>query len=338
MLSVSPPRVSMPDPIAKLLLPAVGVALLAGVGTDVFMTVFNPAEYGGPVTRRLNGLIWAMFKGLSRGREVRRRHRVLALGAPVMAVATVFVWIMLLIVGFALIYLPWMHTFLVSPGRLRTPWTEAFYFSASTATTLSIGDLVPSLEPLRILTPIETLMGAALLTAVLQYILSISQHGVATAATAMDIAVHFPGEQPEQIAERLRGGDETAPWGEWCGQVSRCLLTLWQALTRYPILTYFHPVGRSEALPVQLGCLLRLGRAVLQSPEPGPLARHPGFLAMCRSVELYVVAVDRYFVRRAGEEVGREESDRRDLQAAYRRLLDHAGYGEEVVTPSLEPS
>jgi hypothetical protein len=316
--------------VSEILFPALGVAVLAGVGTDVFMTVFNPAEYGGPLTRRQNRLLWAAARRLGRGREGRRRHYVLALAAPVMAVTTVFVWIMLLIVGFGLIYLPWMNTFLVSPGHLRAPWLEAFYFSASTATTLSIGDLVPNVAPLRLLAPFETLTGAALLTAVLQYTISISQYGLAMAATSMDIAVHFAGgEAPESVAERVRRAEEAAGWGEWCDTVSRSLLTLWQALTRYPILNYFHPPGRSEALPVQLESLLRLRWAVLRAPEPGPLARHPGFVAMCRSVEWYLIAVDRHFL--PGEHAaGRDRSERRTVEQAYRRLLEHTGYVGEM--------
>src|SRR5919202_5564996 len=133
-----------------VLLPALGVGLLVVVATDVFMTVFNPAEYGGPLTRRQNRLIWAIARRLTRGRDSPRRHRALAMAAPLMAVITVLMWIMLLILAFALIYLPWMGTFLVSPGRLRTPWVEAFYFSASTASTLSLGDLIPSLEWIRV--------------------------------------------------------------------------------------------------------------------------------------------------------------------------------------------
>ena len=89
--------------MSKLLFPLVGVCMLLVVSVDVFMTVFNPAEYGGPVTLRQNRVIWRAARWTSRYREGRSRHRALSLAAPLMAIATIGLWIMLLIVGFALI-------------------------------------------------------------------------------------------------------------------------------------------------------------------------------------------------------------------------------------------
>ena len=222
--------------MSKLLFPVIGVCMLLVVSVDVFMTVFNPAEYGGPVTLRQNRVIWAAARWMSRHREGRSRHRALSLAAPVMAIATIGLWIMLLIVGFGLIYLPWMSTFIVDPGHLRTPLVEAFYFSASTATTLSIGDLVPDTEALRVLAPLETLTGLGLLTAVLQYILAISERAQAMATTALDIRVHFDqNHTPEAIAREIQQSEDALGWGEWCEEVSHSLLELWEAHTRYPI-------------------------------------------------------------------------------------------------------
>jgi hypothetical protein len=304
-------------------LPAIGLILLAAVAVDAFMTVFNPAQYGGFLTVRQNRLIWTIARRLSG----QRGHPALALAAPLMAVATIVVWIMLLIIGFALIYLPWMRTFLVTPGELRAPLVEAFYFSASTATTLSIGDLVPDLAVLRILAPLETLAGVGLLTAVLQYMLSISQRAQVMAAVALDISVHLgPDQSPDAVADWIRRNDDASAWGAWCEQISGSLLDLWEAHTRYPILLYFHPVNEHEALSAQLGCLLHLRRAVLRGPEPGPLAAHPGFQAMCRSLELYLFAVDRHFVR----DGARPDDDAKDLEGAYQRLIQDTGYTEEL--------
>lgn len=310
--------------MSEVLLPAVGLVLLAVVGVDAFMTVFNPAEYGGFLTVRQNRLIWKIARSVAG----RRGHRALGVAAPLMAVATIVVWIMLLIIGFALIYLPWMRTFLVSPGEMRAPLVEAFYFSASTATTLSIGDLVPNLPMLRILAPLETLAGVGLLTAVLQYMLAISQRAQVMAGVALDIAVHFgPEQSPDVVADRIRRTGDATGWGEWCHQISSSLLNVWEAHTRYPILLYFHPVNEHEALSPQLGCLLHLRRAVLRRPEAGPLAQHPGFQAMCSSLELYLLAMDRHFVRHG---VRSDDEAHKDLEGALNRLIYETGYTEEM--------
>jgi Ion channel len=309
--------------VAEILLPSIGITLLVLVAIDVFMTVFNPAEYGGPITLRQNRLIWAIARTASSRSEGRRRHRALALAAPLMAITTVLLWLMMLIVGFGLIYLPWMRTFLVDPGHLRNPLVEAFYFSASTATTLSIGDLVPDLDAFRVLVPLETLAGVGLLTAVLQYILAISDRAQAMATVALDIRMHFDTEHtPENVTKEIVRSEDTLGWGEWCEEISRSLLGLWEAHTRYPILLYFHPPDECESLSTQLGNLMRLQRSIQRTEEPGPLARHPGFRAMCRSLELYLTAVDRYFL--PGPSEPKDGGDRVD--EAYERLLQQTGY------------
>jgi hypothetical protein len=308
--------------LSKFLLPLLGALMLLVVAVDVFMPVFNPAEYGGPVTLRQNKAIWIVARWLSRKRHGRGRHRSLALAAPFMAVATVGLWLMLLIVGFGLIYLPWMQTFIVDPGHLRTPLVEAFYFSCSTATTLSIGDLVPNLQAFRVLAPLETLAGVGLLTAVLQYILAISDRAQAMASTALEIRVHFDREHsPESVTEEIQQSEDALGWGEWCEGISRSLLGLWEAHTRYPILLYFHPPDESESLSVQLGYLIRLQRSIERTKQEGPLRRHPGFRAMCRSLELYLRAVDRHFLR--GHEASAEEHD---IEQSHSRLLQQTGY------------
>jgi hypothetical protein len=321
--------------VSEFLLPLIGASMLAVVAFDVFMTVFNPAEYGGPVTLRQNRGIWALARWMSRHRQGSKLHRGLSLAAPLMAIATIGLWIMLLIFGFGLIYLPWMKTFIVDPGHLRTPILEAFYFSASTATTLSIGDLVPNTAAFRILAPLETLAGVGLLTAVLQYILAISERAQAMASTALDIRVHFDREHtPESVTDQIQQSEDALGWGEWCEEISRSLLSLWEAHTRYPILLYFHPPDQSEALAPQLGYLIRLQRSIEQTNQSGPLGRHPGFRAMCRSLELYLTAVDRHFLP------GRNEPGDRNIDKSYSRLLEQTGYtaNEGDVSDGSEPS
>lgn len=314
-----------------------GLLFLAAVGVDVFMTIFNPAEYGGPLTLRQNRLIWAVARRAACDRHGKRRHGALALAAPVMALATVVLWIMLLIAGFGLIYLPRMHTFLVSPGSLRSPVLEAFYFSASTATTLSIGDLVPNTALLRILVPLETLAGAGLLTAVLQYIMSISQRAQAVSTSALDIAVHLDGADAQGgIVSRIRRSGDLAAWANWCDRVSQALLDIWEAHTRYPILLYFHPPARAEALPVQLGRLLPLRRAVRGAIASDPLACEPGFGALCRTIELYLIAVDRHLLPHRGDATPRDEAQDA-VEAAFLRLLRHSGYDAPERDAPAEP-
>jgi hypothetical protein len=180
----------------------------------------------------------------------------------------------------------------------------------------------------------EAATGFALVTAVLGYILSISQAGRAMATLALDIAAHFDGDNaPEKLMSRMGDAAQAAAWGQWSERAARSLLQSWVAHTRYPILLYYHPDQRGEALTVQLGSLLRFRHAVRDAP-PGELARHPGFEALSRAIDWYVLAVDRYFVpggggAQGGDEGEAGESDPSAVREAYARLLAHTAYGEQ---------
>lgn len=316
------------------LLVCLGVGLLLAAVVDVFLTVFTPAAYGGPITRRQNHLLWRGFRLVASRARQRTRDRWLALAAPLMAIATLGLWLLLVIVGFGLIYRPWITTFLVSPGHLRGEWTEALLFSGQTATTLGLGDVVPGLVVLRFVSVAEAATGFALVTAVLGYILSISQAGRAMATLALDIAAHFDGDNaPEKLVARLGHAAQAAAWGQWSEIAARSLLQSWVAHTRYPILLYYHPDQRGEALTVQLGSLLRFRHAVRDDPTV-LLAQHPGFQALSRAIDWYVLAVDRYFVPGGGGDSGSDGSDGSDsnpaaVGEAYARLLAHTAYGEQ---------
>lgn len=78
----------------------------------------------------------------------RRRRRLLALACPVLLPLTVAVWVAELVVGFALIYVPFDKD-LASTGReLTANWVAALYVSAYFATTLGVGDVYFSTGPL----------------------------------------------------------------------------------------------------------------------------------------------------------------------------------------------
>jgi hypothetical protein len=66
---------------------------------------------------------------------------------------------------------------------------EALYFSMSTITTLGYGDITPTSEWLRILSPLEAVFGFGLLTASLSWVISIFQVLRRRRSLALEIAL-----------------------------------------------------------------------------------------------------------------------------------------------------
>jgi hypothetical protein len=305
-------------------LPLLGGILIVLLALDVFVTIFHAQGQGGPLTRRWCRLVWSATRAGGQRADGSKRQGVLALGGPALVVSTLLLWVLLLVVAYTLVYYPWIHAFLVSPGTLRTGWLEALYYSGYTAATLGLGDVVADPEALRLVTVLEAFGGFALLSVSTSYFLAVYRELVAMQSLASDISSLF-SEDEEQVARftREEGYEALARWSE---QLSSDLSRVLVAHHQYPVLHYFRPREEARALPVQLGALLRLRSLV--ATERGTsaltvLSRHPSYLALMNTLDMYLAAVDRFFVPGRVQD-GSTGSDK--AEKAHARLLDYMSY------------
>jgi hypothetical protein len=143
-----------------------GVVLIVIALNDVFHTLLRPAATG-----RLTTFVFRGAHALAGGRP----HGYTASG-PLTVLAAIAVWVVLLAVGWTLIYLPHMPEDFaytgVDPGQYH-PLAEALTFSLVALTTLGLGDVVPADPFIRALSPLEALTGFALLTAAVSWFLQL---------------------------------------------------------------------------------------------------------------------------------------------------------------------
>lgn len=298
-----------------------GVALLMFLFTDVFLTVFHAQGHAGPLSRAQNRVVWRVFRAAGIRSNGEPRTGVLAMAAPAMIVTTLATWVVLLVAGFALIYLPRMDTFLFSPGALRTPWLEAVYYSAYTAATLGLGDMVADLESLRILTAVEAFAGFALLSVSVTYMLAVYRELLAMKTLASEIAGYVrPGVAYVRSFARSEGRDAVARWME---SVTSALMHVMQAHFQYPVLHYFRPQEADSALPLQLTALRDLSATggKSESGEKDP-ADHPSWRALQDATGVYLRTVEDVFIPRTFEPRGADS----DQERAHRRLLAYMVY------------
>lgn len=295
------------------MLPLIGIGLLCLLGADVFLTVFHAQGRGGPVNRMQKRLLWGVFRRLGVRRGGEPRAALLALGAPASVVITLTLWVAVLVVGYALIFYPYVGDFRVSPENLRTPWTEALYFSGYTAATLGFGDLVPDREVLRLLAPLEAFSGFALLSVSVTYLLAIYRELISMQTLATNIAGYF--RAVDVRAELFPDKGHRDAVARWTEGVNSQLLHVLQAHHQYPILHYFRPSDTDLALPVQLGRLLELR----------DLTVHPSLASLKDSLQTYLNEVSRVFVPRSIS-FAAENAACDDTEQAHRRLLRYMRY------------
>ncbi|WP_432096873.1 potassium channel family protein [Streptomyces sp. bgisy100] len=154
----------------KWLVSLLGAGLVMAALRDVFHTLWHPTRHGA-LSRHVMAALWKLSQRLP------FRKRAAGLAGPLAMVTVVAMWAGAVVVGWALIYwphLPESFSFAtgLEPDEHHGP-VDALYISLVTVATLGLGDIAPTEPWLRIVAPLEALVGFALLTATVSWVLEI---------------------------------------------------------------------------------------------------------------------------------------------------------------------
>lgn len=265
-----------------------GVAVLFLVLYDVFATVLHHWGSSGPLGHKVVRWLWSTAVRLTRGWSRERRRGFLGRVGPGMIPLTVALWAGLAVVGFALVYFPWMpsgyHAGESIPS-LRS-FTDAVYYSGVTFFTLGYGDITPLAASLRMVAIVEAGSGFALITLVISYFTSVygaySQQKV-TAESVFYQADRSP-DAAKLIAQHLTGGGPVSTFSLELARLREGLAAIRSSYVNYPVLHYFiapHPEQSLLRLLFVVRDLCSLLDTALDSrerPEVAGLGRRSGLL------------------------------------------------------------
>ncbi len=148
----------------------VGVGLVMAALRDLFHTLWHPTRHAG-LSRLVMTAMWSL------ARRLRARRRVVGLVGPLAMVTVVGLWAAVIILGWAIIYWPYMPgAFTFTPGSRAAQHSallDSAYLSLVTVATLGLGDITPAAGWLRLASPLEALVGFALLTATVSWVLEV---------------------------------------------------------------------------------------------------------------------------------------------------------------------
>ncbi len=244
-----------------LLSTAAGLGLIGLVGRDAFDALFH-AEGRGTFSRHITRAVWQVF------RRVGRRRARLALAGPVAFVTVIATWAGLLVLGWALVLWPHM------PGSFRfdagidsggSDFVHALNVSLVTLTTLGFGDITPTSDALRLILPLEALLGFGLLSASISWLVSIYPALSRRRSLAYEISLLRVAEAedklsldalPPDVAERLLAG------------LTSRLVAVERDLVHFPISYYFSAADPRFSLPVAAPYLLEIARRGMNEAQP----------------------------------------------------------------------
>src|SRR5262252_6228352 len=156
------------------ILAAIGAILLIFVVLwDAFETVILPRR----VTRRLRitsvfyRITWAPWSGWARHMQNNAtRERFLAFYGPLALIFLLSVWVVLLIMGYAIIQWALGSTLITPLGPGRAGFGTDLYMSGTTFFTLGLGDVYPDTPLARLVTVAEAGTGFGILALVIGYL------------------------------------------------------------------------------------------------------------------------------------------------------------------------
>lgn len=189
-------------------------------------------------------LLWRLS---TRGR---RSSRTAGLAGPVGMVTVVATWSCAVAVGWALVYWPHMPEAFSFSGTLKPSEhsgpVDALYLSLVTVATLGLGDIAPSADWLRIVAPLEALVGFTLLTATVSWILGIYPALARRRALALRISQLRRAEPAEGQPD---SEVSAAVLGQLAADVARTCVDFLQYSESY----YFHDGPGDISLALTLG-------------------------------------------------------------------------------------
>jgi Ion channel len=283
---------------------AAGVGLVGLAARDVFDALFHP-EGGASLARAVMRSVWGLFRRVAPG------PRTFPLAGPVGLVAVIATWVALLVLGWALVY--WPHVDdgfrFAHPSEGGGDLIDALNLSLVSLTTLGFGDVTPETGWLRLVVPLEAVVGFGLLSASISWLLLTYPVLSRRRSLAYEISLLRKAEGDTALAlDQLEPEAADRVYAELTSR----LVAVERDLVNFPVSYYFAETDARFSLPAAAPYLLTLAErgAREEMPERVRLRAH-----------LLLEALDDLAATAGKRFLGLDGGSTPDMLAAYAR--DH---------------
>jgi hypothetical protein len=182
-----------------------------------------------------------------------------------MVVAGPTMWVVLIVLGYALIYWPAMGSgFVATREHDVYSFASAIYISLYSVTTLGLGDYVPTTDFFRLLFASESLVGFCVITLVITFLVEV-YNAVHNRNVLTVMMHHRSGNKGDAgaLVARLGAHGDFADAGNEIGKMSNLLIELLEHHHSYPITYYFvfeevhYCIARMTLLSMETATIIR---------------------------------------------------------------------------------
>jgi hypothetical protein len=237
--------------VTGFLFTGAGLLLLLFVAYDVYATILDASGRAGPLSGWVNRGVWAVARALAFRFPRNRRHRLLNLVGPMLMPALIVLYLLLLITGFALIYLPRMPSeFNILPSAESANWIESLYFSGTSLITIGYGDITPRTIFVRFFALVEGASGFALISLAVTYLITV--YSALERKRVIALSFYHQAEEGADVAGfishhffagRFHGFEVVLR------MAARDINELQESHAEHPVIHYFHPVAVHKSMP-----------------------------------------------------------------------------------------
>jgi hypothetical protein len=269
-----------------------GVTLIAIAAIDLFTTVLLVRGGLSIVSPFVTRGVWWLFRHADR--RLGLDGRLMLLAGPILLVLIVLVWALLLMIGFALLYLPMLGDGVTATsGATDQSFWTALYFSGTTFPTLGPGDVAGVSATARMLTVVEACTGFGAVTLAISYTLSI--YNAVSRHDSFALHLHGGSDETGWAAMTLAGlcpdGAPDRSTGDSLEQIAERTYELLQIHESYPLARYYRrrrPEFSSARIAFHLLDLVTLAKALFADGKSARLLHARGFISLRHAAFAFV--------------------------------------------------
>lgn len=220
-----------------------GIAIVLAAIIDFIWTTLWVDGAAGPLTNHLSSAIWKFMRKTSRDHS-----KILSLAGPIILTATLVMWILMLWIGWTLVFSGSDSAVVNSTDKSIASWVERLYFAGYLIFTLGNGDYIPQGGVWQIASILATGTGMMFITLGVTYLLSVL--GAVTAKRAFAESVLSIGDSAEEIVRNSWDGQDFHNINLLLSSFSSQLSSITSQHSAYPILHYYYAEKKQEAVPV----------------------------------------------------------------------------------------
>jgi hypothetical protein len=242
--------------------PVVGTLLMALVLADVFLTVLYARAGTGIISDRLARLVWLTLRGLASDRN---RSHLLSFCGPLIVVALLLTWSILLAVGAAFIVHPQLGTTITNSNQnTPTDFVTAIYVAGSSLSIVGGSDFAPQSAGAKLFFLLNSVIGTSVISLTITYLMQI--YGALRSRNSLCLKIHAlsgeTGDAAELLAHMFANNQLSAGYNNLPALAAE-ITDAKEAHHFYPILFYFrfpesqYSVSRSWLVALDAVALIR---------------------------------------------------------------------------------